>query len=367
MSDPRLHQIALTRIPGIGPKIGKQLVAYCGGVEAVFEERKSHLLRIPGIGEAVAHEIINSDTSVVEEDLVYIDKHGIQIAFYLDEHYPRRLTHVDDGPLMLYSKGKFEAHPNRTVAIVGTRKPTPYGKSLVEELVHDLNPYGVQIISGLAYGIDSAAHRAACSNVIENLAVMGTGIDQLYPSSHRELANKICKKGGLISEYHLRARADRENFPRRNRVIAAMADVVIVVQSAARGGSLITGEFGNQYHKDVFAFPGRLKDEAFAGCNALIKQHKAHLLTSVKDIAYIMRWEVMDQGPKVDVQQELFVELNPQEEKIVNLLKTVDQGPIDWLHHELKISMGELSSLLLSLEFKGVINTLPGKCYQAVK
>ena len=216
----------------------------------------------------------------------------------------------------------------------------------------------------MAYGIDACAHKKACSLQMENLAIMGTGIDQLYPAAHRSLAHEIQSCGSLITEYPLNARADRENFPRRNRVIAAMADVIIVVQSASKGGSLITAEFGNQYFKDVFAFPGRINDAEFAGCNALIKQHKAHLLMSVADIAYIMRWEEKEEAK--DIQPELFVELTSEEDIVFSSIKTQDSASIDWIHGQAKINMSQLSSTLLTLEFKGLIRTLPGKRYQKI-
>ncbi len=340
-------------------------MAYCGGVEGVFKEKKSSLLKIPGIDASIASTILSADPELLAKtDLEYINANKIKTTFFLDEDYPTRLTHVDDGPLLLYSKGNFRPNPNKTVAIVGTRKPSAYGKEICEQLVSDLQLYNVQLISGLAYGIDACAHKKACNIQMENLAIMGTGIDRLYPAAHRALANDIKSCGALITEYPLNARADRENFPRRNRVIAAMADVIIVVQSASKGGSLITAEFGNQYFKDVFAFPGRINDAEFAGCNALIKQHKAHLLMSVADITYIMRWEEKE-APK-DIQPQLFVELTSEEESVYGSLKSQESAGIDWIHSQVKVNMGQLSSILLSLEFKGLIRTLPGKRYQKI-
>jgi len=365
MSDQRLFQIALTKIVGIGSKRGKQLVAYCGGAEGVFKEKKSALLKIPGIDAYLADIIFQADSeSLARADIEYIDKNSVKTTFFLDEDYPTRLTHVEDGPLLLYSKGNFRPSPSKTVAIVGTRKPSTFGKEICEQLITDLQSYNIQLISGLAYGIDSCAHKKACNLQIENLAIMGTGIDQLYPASNRALANDIKSCGALVTEYPLNARADRENFPRRNRVIAAMADVIIVVQSAAKGGSLITAEFGNQYFKDVFAFPGRINDAEFAGCNALIKQHKAHLLMSVADIAYIMRWEEKEES--TPIQPQLFVELTEDEENVLQALQSKESVGIDKIHSQAKVNISQLSSILLSLEFKGIIRSLPGKRYQKI-
>lgn len=361
MSDELVFRIALSKIPKVGAVTGKTLVAYCGGVQAVFEERKSRLLSIPGIGEGTVEAITTADPyRLAENDMAYISDHDLKATFYLDDDYPARLKHHDDSPLLLYSKGVYEPNPGRTVAIVGTRKPSPYGQSMCEKLVNDLAAYDIQIVSGLAYGVDAIAHKTACDLGIENLAVMGTGMDTLYPASHRSLAEKICNKGALLSEYPVNMRADKENFPRRNRVIAAMADVVVVVESAKKGGSLITAEFANGYFKDVFAFPGRVSDKMSAGCNALIKQNKAHLIESAKDIGYIMRWETKSENVKENKQQKLFLELNEDEKEIVDLIREKDQVSIDFLHLQLGIKLSELSSKLLQLEMKGVVVTLPG-------
>jgi len=365
VEDHRLYQIALSKIPGVGAKLGKLLIAYCGGVEAVFSESKRRLIKIPGIGEQLAHEIFNAQPEDSATDLNYYRSHGIKIYFCLDDNYPGRLKHYEDAPLLFYAKGDFQPNPNRTVAIVGTRKPSPYGHAMCSSLVEGLLPYDVQIISGMAYGIDALAHKTANSLGIENLAVMGTGIDVVYPAAHRSLSKAISQNGAIITEYPINTRADRENFPKRNRVIAAMADVTVVVQSASRGGSLITAEYANQYFKDVFAFPGRVNDQASAGCNALIKQNKAHLIESVSDIGYIMRWE-LDEEAHPDKQAALFVELDDQEQAIVDLLKKQEEGTIDWLHHQTQSPTSQLSSLLLNLEFKGVIRSLPGKRYSLI-
>lgn len=363
MGDKRLYEIALTKILGVGSKRGKQLVAYAGGVEAIFQETKSSLLKIPGIDEKTALSILQADPeTLVGQDLAYLQKHNVKTTFYLDNDYPQRLRQIDDAPLLLYTKGTFDPHPARTVAIVGTRKPTSYGREICEQIIRDLQPFNIQLISGLAYGIDACAHNIASELNIENLAVMGTGIDQLYPSAHKSLALRILSHGALVSEYPIDTRPDRENFPRRNRVIAAMADIIIVVQSAAKGGSLITAELGNQYFKDVFAFPGRIHDAEFAGCNALIKQHKAHLLTSAADIAYIMRWE--EKVTKKAIQPELFEVFSPEEEQILACIRTNDGATIDTIHATCKMNMSQVSSLLLTLEFRGVIRALPGKRYE---
>ncbi len=358
-----IYKIALSKIPGIGAKLGKQLIAYCGGVQAIFNQKKRTLLKIPGIGPQLARTIDEAQPDELgQTDLQYHKKMGNQITFCLDADYPARLKHFEDAPILFYSKGNYDPNPERVVAIVGTRLPTNVGQDNCVRLIEDLKPYNVQIISGLAYGIDALSHQTACRLQIENLAIMGTGLDVLYPAAHRSLSRQIINNGALISEYPINMRADKENFPRRNRVIAAMSDVVVVVQSARRGGSLITAEYANNYFKDVFAFPGRVTDEASEGCNALIKQNKAHLIEGVEDIAYIMRWE-LDNPSDQNRQIQLFAELDDEEKSIYDLLANQEEVQLDWIHFHSKKSMSNLASTLLSLEFKGLVKSLPGNKY----
>ena len=365
-NDDLIYVLALSKIPGIGAKLGKQLIAYCGNPEAVFFERRQSLLKIPGIGPSHIELLKDCDPlSYVAQDIEYHERQGHRITHYLDDDYPNRLKHFDDAPILLYSKGDFNPQQKRTVAIVGTRQPSKYGQTLCKELITGLQRYDVQIISGLAYGIDSIAHKESNRLRLQNLAIMGTGMDVIYPAAHRKLANEIVQNGAIISEYPIQMRADKENFPRRNRVIAQLADVIVVVESARKGGSLITAEFGNQYFKDVFAFPGRIGDEKSEGCNALIKQARAHLLQSAEDIAYIMRWEDPQmENNQVDHQMALFQELNPMEQQIIALFQEEDEVSIDWIHHNTQIPLSELATHLLQLEMQGLISALPGKMYQ---
>ncbi len=359
------YQIAITKIPKVGAKIAKTLIAYSGGPEAVFSESKKSLLKIPGIGEIAAEHILSMDPEEISADAVqYIQQKGIKTSFYLnDDSYPKRLTHYEDAPILLYHRGTEPLNAPRTVSIVGTRQPTPYGIQKTQEIVEGLKDFGVQIISGMAHGVDGYAHKASLANDIPTLAIMGTPLDMVYPAAHRQLSERIAAAGALVSEFALFGRADRENFPMRNRIIAAMSDVVIVIQSAAKGGSLITADFANGYHKDVFALPGRTTDQMSEGCNKLIKANKAHLLESVADIAYIMRWDQEESKPK---QTSLFVELEPAEKEIYELLQKQEAMSIDQLHYETKKPLSELSSLLLTMEFKGMICSLPGKNYSLI-
>jgi len=358
-----LHNIALTLIPDVGPVIAKLLISYCGSAEAVFSASKKELSKIPQIGLKTVEKLKNHGDVFAEAEaqIKYLDKIGGRAITFHSKDYPQRMKHFDSSPLVLYCRGEMNLNHQRTVAIIGTRKPTEQGKINCEKLIAGLQPYGVQIISGLAFGIDTCAHTQAVNIGMETIGVMGHGLDRLYPASNKKLASRMIKKGGLLTEFPIETNPDRENFPMRNRIIASMSDVIVVVESKKRGGSIITAEFANSYNKDVFAIPGRINDEVSEGCNRLIKQHKAHLLESAEDIGYIMRWDEIDKE-KV-VQKSLFIEYTPVEQNVMDVLKKSNEITIDDLNYQLKMTPSELASMLLNLEFKGAIRSLPGKKY----
>ena len=362
MDQNLLNNIALTMVPDVGPVMAKLLISYCGSAEAVFNASKKELLKIPGVGPKTVDKLLVSDTfERAEKQMEYLSNHsGNAVVFHSDE-YPQRLKHFESSPLVLYYKGKMNLNHKRTVAIIGTRKPTEQGKINCEKLIEGLKDYDVQIISGLAFGIDTCAHKKSVETNTETIGVMGHGLDILYPAENRKLVNNMISNGGILTEFPINTRPDRENFPMRNRIIASMSDVVIVVESKRKGGSIITAEFANSYNKDVFAIPGRTTDEASEGCNKLIKQHKANLLESAADIGYIMRWDEIDKTRVV--QKSLFIEFNEQEQKLVDILKERDSVTIDELSHVLNLPPSNLANMLLNLEFKGAIRSLPGKKY----
>jgi DNA processing protein len=314
------------------------------------------------VGPKTVQKIISSDTFPrAEEQMKYLSNHdGKAIVFHSNE-YPQRLKHFESSPLVLYLKGNMNLNHKRTVAVIGTRKPTEQGKINCEKLIEGLLDYDVQILSGLAFGIDTCAHKSSVDSVTETIGVMGHGLDILYPAENRKLVNKMINNGGVLTEFPINTRPDRENFPMRNRIIASMSDVIVVVESKRKGGSIITAEFANNYNKDVFAIPGRTTDEASEGCNKLIKQHKANLLESAADIGYIMRWDEMDKSRVV--QKALFIDFNEEEQKLIDILKNKESVTVDQFSHLLKLPPSNLASILLNLEFKGAIRALPGKKY----
>jgi len=361
----KIYQIALTLIPNVGPVTARNLVSYCGSPEAVFDTPEKALLKIPGIGKRMCKYILNKEVlAKAEKELAFTEEHGIQVLFYLDQDYPTRLRPYPDSPVLLYYKGNTPLNNNRTVAIVGTRKPTAQGVRICEELVGELSPFGVTVISGLAYGIDVTAHRACLAAHIPTIGVLGHGLGEIYPPQHRSIARDMMDMGGLLSEYPSYERPDREHFPMRNRIVAGLCDALIVVETQGKGGSMITANMANDYNKDVFAVPGRIKDKCSEGCNMLIKSHRAALLESVQDLAYVMRWEALD--ARKEVQQQLFVELSEDEKIIVDLLGEQEGVSIDLLSSKTGYSSSAMAGILLELEFKGVIKSLPGSRYVLV-
>lgn len=365
MKDDLLYKIAITKVPKVGPITAKNLVSYCGGARAIFEASQKELMKIPGIGKTLAENIRHHDIlEEAEKELEFIKANKVQCLFYTDEKYPQRLKHFNDSPVILYFKGNAELNHHRIVSIIGTRTPSAHGKAICEEIVEELADYNVLIISGLAYGIDVTAHKKSVLKNIPTVGVLGNGLSMIYPSEHSRVGEEMMENGGLLTEYTHRAGPDREHFPMRNRIVAGMCDALIVVETKEKGGSMITAELANGYNKDVFAIPGRARDKKFGGCNFLIKNHKALLIESGDDVVNIMRWEQIEKNK--NIQKQLFVELSNKEQMVVDMLKKENEISIDKLSFTTKLQPSEVSSLLLGLEFKGLVKTLPGKRYMLV-
>lgn len=359
-----LYKVALTKIQLVGAVTAKNLVSYCGGAKEVFRARKKDLLKIPGIGPQTATNIVNQTIlEAAEKEVEYLEKEGIIPLFYLDKDYPQRLIHYPDAPVMLFYKGSANLNAKRTIGIVGTRKPTPQGISLCENLVEELVPYQPLIVSGLAFGIDIAAHRKSLDSNLETVAVLGHGLKRIYPAQHKKTAFEMIGQGGLLTEFASHVEPERENFPMRNRIVAGMCDAIIVVETAKRGGSIITAQLANGYNKDVFAFPGRVKDKCSQGCHYLIKNNLAHLTEGADDIMTLLNWEKTNGNEDNGKQQELFYALTDQEKLVVDTIQAKEEIGVDQLSFEMKISHSELASLLLNLEFQGIVRSLPGKRY----
>ncbi len=359
-----IYQIGLTFLHGIGPKKASILVSKLGTVEAVFHEKLHVIHQRTGISESILVNMKRDEAlKRAENEANYCLKHGIQTHFYLEQNYPRRLKQCDDAPLLLYSKGTFDCNPEKSIAIVGTRNATPYGSDLCQEFIENLGSKGIQIISGMAYGIDIIAHQLSVKHGIQTLGILGHGLDRLYPSSHRRTAEQMFENGGLMTEFVPGTKPDRENFPMRNRIVAGMADATIVVESKTSGGSLITAELANDYNRDVFAFPGNVGQQFSAGCNLLIKQQKAQMVLNAEDFLEQMGWNTDNEIKKQAIQRSCLVELDDQEKAIFTELESNPQEHIDVLSYKTKIPISNLNVKLFHLEMKGLIKSLPGKKY----
>ena len=364
MNNHLLYEVALTLVPGIGDVNGKKLVAYCGGAEAVFCEKKRTLSKIPGIGEKTIESIMSQNVlSRAERELDFTEKHGIRVLYYLNSDYPKRLQHCYDSPMVLYCKGHTDFNVDKVVGIVGTRNVTDYGKVMTDKIVSELLDDDVLVVSGLAYGVDTCAHNASVKNGLKTAAVLAHGLHTIYPPVNRNLAKKMLECGGcLLTEQLSGADPDKENFPKRNRIVAGMVDCLIVVESASKGGALITAEIANAYDREVFAVPGRIGDVYSAGCNNIIKDNKANILLDVGDLRSIMRW---DESKKVVAKQmRLFREFNDEERLVMKLFEESDVVYLDKIITETLLSPTKIASILLSLEFDGILTALPGKRYQ---
>jgi DNA processing protein len=297
-----------------------------------------------------------------EQELAYVQKHKLRMLFYLDAAYPRRLKQAEDAPVILFVNGKADFDAERVVSIVGTRTPTEQGKRLCVELVEGLKECNATIVSGLAYGIDIVAHRSALKNELPTIGCVAHGLDKLYPGEHAATAKEMVKHGALVSELPSGSPFAPGNFPARNRVIAGLSDCTVVVESGPKGGSLITADIASSYDREVFAYPGRPTDPRSEGCNKLIQQNKAALITSAKDVITLMEWS--PKKKKAPVQAALFADLLPDEQTLVEIIKTQGSAHIDELCVKSRWAQGKVAGLLLNMEFNGVVRSLPGKVYQ---
>lgn len=358
-----IYNIALTLVERIGSVHAKNLLNHFGSAEAIFNAKAKQLMAVRGIGEVTAGLILKKDVlTEAEKQLPFIEKHGIQVLFYNDSDYPQRLKQCNDAPVLLYFKGKGNLNHPRIISVVGTRMATSYGKLLCRQLAEVLAPYDVLIVSGLAFGIDVAAHQESLQQGMPTVGVLAHGLDRIYPALHQPLAKKMVLNGGLLTEFLPGTNPDKENFPKRNRIIAGIADAVVVVEATAKGGALITADIANSYDRDVFAFPGKTTDLCSEGCNFLIKSHRAALINHPDELLYYLGWE--DVMPKrTELQMKATINLSKDEEIIVRVFKG-DVLSVDKLAVLTGFEQGRLAMNLLNLEMQGVIIALPGKVYK---
>jgi len=366
--EEQIYSIALMLIPGIGHIGAKRLIAGMGSAVDVFRRRKEIPERIPEVSRRAA-EALDCPQALhrAGQEYEFIRKNRIACLTFHDERYPSRLRECEDAPIALFFKGNADLNSLHVINMVGTRNATAYGTQICASFLRDLKALcpDVLVVSGLAYGIDIHAHREALSNALPTVGVLAHGLDRIYPYVHRKTAVDMLEKGGLLTEFLSGTSPDRHNFISRNRIVAGMCDATIVVESAEKGGSLITAELAEGYHRDCFAFPGRTNDEYSRGCNLLIRDNKASLLLSAEDFVQAMRWNPAKASPgKANIQRSLFLELSGEEQKIVSILAKQGNLQINSLVVEADIPIHKMTAILFELEMKGVLRVLAGGVYQ---
>lgn len=364
MNKDILYQIALTRVPSIGDIHAKSLINIYGDAETIFKAPKKELEKIEGIGTIRAASLKKFDAfKACEEEINFIHRFKINPIFLTDTSYPKRLLNCYDGPVLLYYRGNADLNAEKIIAVVGTRNNTGYGKQVCEQLVNDLAEENILIVSGLAFGIDSIAHKAALKNKLNTIGVLAHGLDRIYPHQNKNLAKQMMEQGGLLTDFCSGSKPDKQNFPKRNRIVAGICDALIVIESSRKGGSLITAELANSYNKDVFAIPGRTNDSKSEGCNYLIQHNKALLVNKAADLMLMMNWKQEVKKPDT-YQKKLFIELNTDERKLADIMITGQSFHIDELYGKAGISSSSMAAALLSLEMQGIVRAMPGKMYR---
>jgi DNA processing protein len=365
----KISILALVHTPSVGAVTVRQLISYCGGAESVFKSEYRKLIKIPGVGDKVARSILNGNgMSAAESEFQKCKASDTVLHFFTDVSYPVRLKSLYDAPIVLYSRGSFDFNARRSVGIVGTRQITEYGKMVTEMLIRDLVPFSPLVVSGLAYGVDIVAHRSCLKHNLPTVGVMASGLDIIYPAAHLRTAKDMQLNGGIVTENALATKPDFMRFPARNRIIAGLSDVTIIVESAKKGGSLITAEFAGNYHRDVFAVPGGIESPQSEGCNQLIRDNKAAIFTSVGDMALALGWETADQNVISEASAKSAVQITfdgftQDEGQILSLLRQKGDMQIDEISWQSGMNLNKLAALLLNLEFQGVLRSNPGKKY----
>ena len=361
-----LYTLALQHVPNIGDITAKRLISHCGTAEAVLKEKKQNLAKIDGIGSVILSELHEPHHLIeAEKEIDFIKNNKIKVSYFKGESYPEKLKHCIDGPILLFQAGNINLKQQRIISIVGARKITTNGIAFCEDLIEKLTIFNPVIISGFAYGTDITAHKAAIKCNLQTIGCLAHGLNQIYPAVHKKYMVDVEKNGGFYTDFWSTDKFDRNNFLKRNRIIAGLSEATIVIESAEKGGSLVTADIASSYNRDVFAVPGRTTDLQSTGCNNIIKYQKAHMLTNALDVPYILNWKLEEENKPV-IQKQLFVELDATEKTIYNYLKDNDKQLLDIIAIECQIPIFKAASLLLNMELKGVVRPLPGKLFEVI-
>ena len=366
LEEDLLYVLALQRVKGIGDINAKKLIAHCGSAKKVLTEKRQVLEKINGIGTFILKNLADStNLTAAEKELNYIQKNNIETFYFEDENYPIRLKHCVDAPILFFKEGNFKFEKQPIISIVGTRKITSYGRDFCEKLILELKEYNPIIVSGFAYGVDICAHKAALKNELQTIGVLAHGFEEVYPKSHKKYVSELKKNGGFITDFWHKDELQRENFLKRNRIIAGISEATIIIESAEKGGSLVTADIANSYDRDVYAVPGRTTDVYSKGCNNLIKDNKAAILTSAKDLAELLNWE-LESYQTAPIQKQLFIELTEIEQLVYTFLLENGKELLDLISLNCKLPINQTSTTLFNLEMKGVVKPLPGKLFEVI-
>jgi len=357
--------LALQKVELVGDVVAKKLLNHFESASRIFQAKANKLTSIDGIGSVLIKNL--KDKSVfhkAEAELKFIQDNDIDVHYFKENSYPEKLKHCFDSPILLFSAGKINLQQPRIISIVGTRQVTSHGAEFCRNLIAEIAPLNPIIVSGFAYGVDIVAHQAAMDHNLQTIGVLAHGLNQIYPASHKKHCKKMEANGGFMTEFWSSSNPEKENFVKRNRIVAGMTEATIVIESAERGGSLITAILANDYNRDVFAVPGRITDKFSLGCNNLIKTQKANLLTSAADLIYMLNWDIKESTK--GVQKQLFVDLLADEQIVYDYLLQKGKELMDTIALDCGFPIYVLSGMLLNMELKGVIRPLPGKLFEAI-
>ena len=358
--------LTLQKAKGVGDVIAKKLIAHCGSAQNLFSEKKGNVAKINGVGNAKIQHLFDKKNKVLaEQELNHILKNNVSYCYYQDDNYPSKLKHCIDGPILLFSDGQINLNKQPIISIVGTRKMTLYGRDFIDTLMEEIAPYNPVIVSGFAYGVDITAQKAAIKNELQTIGVLAHGFDKIYPKSHKKYISEVNANGGFYTEFWHNDEPLREHFLQRNRIVAGMSDATVIIESAQKGGSLVTADIANSYSRDVFAVPGKTTDLLSRGCNDLIRRNKAGILTSPRDLIDAMNWELKQESAK-SIQPQLFLDLPEEEQLIYDFLLKNNKQHLDSVALECGLPVYKLATLLFNMEMKGIMRPLPGKLFEVV-
>lgn len=364
-SEELQYVLALQHIPNLGDTLAKKLIRHFGSAKNVLQQKKQNLLKIDGIGGYRLRDFFDAThLKAAEEELKFIEKNQIKVLYFKDQDYPDKLKHCLDGPVVLFQRGNINLKDQKIISVVGTRKITQSGVAFCEKFIEELSPLNPVIVSGFAYGVDITAQKAAVANKLQNIGCLAHGLNQIYPKVHQKYVASVEEHGGFFTDFWSSDKFDRNNFLKRNRIIAGLSEATVVIESAEKGGSLVTADIANSYNREVFAVPGRPSDKLSKGCNDLIKSQKAHLLNSAADLIYMLNWQPEESAKPI--QKQLFVELDEEENNVLDFLQKEGKAQLDSIAINCNFPSYKTAGILINMELKGVVRPLPGKLFELI-